>query len=556
MIDNQTIADQLILLSKLMEIHGENPFKARSYALAAFEIEKLNRPIATYSAEEIQQIKGIGEAIGKKIQQIIQEGQFPLLQKYLATTPAGVQEMLQIKGLGPKKIRVIWKEMGIESIGELLYACHENRLLHQKGFGPKSQESIKNEILFYLSQKGKFLYAEVEPFATEIWQRLKQQFPSAHVTYTGAYRRQLEIIDRLEMLTDASPEQVQHVFPEARFQQTKTSLLVQPQQPPLEILFTTPESWGSALFVHTGSPEFVKNYETQFPQVMGRMYPEEEMLFTAAGLEVIPPCLRDDTRWIEKARLHQLPQLIQPTDIRGIIHAHSQWSDGLHSLEMMAKACMQQGFEYLVICDHSQSAFYANGLTPERVKAQHQEIDALNKQLHPFKIFKGIEADILPDGRLDYPDEILASFDIVIASVHSALQMPLEKAMQRLLKAIAHPFTTILGHMTGRLLLSRNGYPVDHNIIIQACKENHVVIELNAHPRRLDIDWRWIPQAVEAGVMLSIDPDAHQINGFQDVRYGVLAAQKGGLTATQNLSSMGRRELEAYLQKIKQQKSS
>jgi len=554
MIDNQTIADQLILLSKLMEIHGENPFKARSYALAAYEIEKLNKPITTFTAEEIQQIKGIGEAIGKKIQQIIRDAQFPLLQKYIDNTPPGVIEMLQIKGLGPKKIRVIWKEMGIESIGELLYACHENRLLHHKGFGPKSQESIRNEILFYLSQKGKFLYAEAVHLAAEIRQQWETHLPQSHFTYTGSFRRQMEIIDRLEILTDALPEQIQKLFPEATWLDANTLQLIRPQHPPLYIFFSSSEKWGTDLFRSTGSADFVKHMEKQFPEIVTRNYSEEEKLFFDAGLDVIPPCLRDDARWIEKARLHQLPQLIEVKDIKGIVHAHSQWSDGMHSLEEMATACKQQGFEYLVICDHSQSAFYANGLTAERVQAQHQEIDELNARLHPFKIFKGIEADILADGRLDYPDEVLALFDVVIASVHSSLQMPQEKAMQRLLKAIANPFTTILGHMTGRLLLTRNGYPVDHLAIIEACKAHKVIIELNAHPRRLDIDWRWIPQAVDAGIMLSIDPDAHAIDGFNDIRYGVLAAQKGGLTAAQNFSSFSRDEMEAYLLKIRKEK--
>ncbi|MBX5439421.1 MAG: DNA polymerase/3'-5' exonuclease PolX, partial [Thermoflavifilum sp.] len=529
----------------------ENPFKARSYALAAFEIEKLNRPLASLSPGEIRQIKGIGEAIGKKIELMLQEGKFPLLEKYLAETPAGVQEMLHIKGLGPKKISIIWKEMGIESIGELLYACHENRLLHHKGFGPKSQESIKQEILFYLSQKGKFLYAEIASQVKEALEQLQQRFPQAQFVCVGDFRRQLEIIDRIEILTDVLPQELQKAFPGASFQDEQSLRLPLSSHLPVQIFFATAENWGTKLFVHTGSTGFVQHMEKQFPGLLSRDFAKEEALFADAHLQVIPPCLRDDPHWIKQARSHQLPSLIQVNDIKGIIHAHSHWSDGAQSLEEMAKACMQQGFEYLVICDHSQSAFYANGLSPERIKAQHQEIDALNASLHPFKIFKGIEADILPDGRLDYPDEILASFDVVIASVHSGLNMPQEKAMQRLLKAISHPFTTILGHMTGRLLLSRNGYPVDHHAIIQACKQHRVIIELNAHPRRLDIDWRWIPEATEAGVMISIDPDAHHISGFQDIRYGVLVAQKGGLTARQNFSSLSKHELEAYLLKRK-----
>jgi DNA polymerase (family 10) len=242
--------------------------------------------------------------------------------------------------------------------------------------------------------------------------------------------------------------------------------------------------------------------------------------------------------------------LIQPNDIKGIIHSHSQWSDGAHTIEEMAKACIDQGFEYLVISDHSKSAFYANGLTEERIKEQHRYVDELNEQFKPFKIFKGIECDILNDGALDYSNNVLSTFDLVIASVHSNLKMTEDKAMMRLLNAIRNPYTTILGHMTGRLLLSRPGYPVDHVSVIDACVENHVAIELNAHPRRLDIDWRWIDYALEKGVLISIDPDAHSVEGY-DCRYGVLAAQKGGLTKQRNLSSFSLQEFEAYLQKRK-----
>jgi DNA polymerase (family 10) len=249
-----------------------------------------------------------------------------------------------------------------------------------------------------------------------------------------------------------------------------------------------------------------------------------------------------------------LPELVKPNDIRAIIHSHSNWSDGVNTIEEMASECIKRGYEYLVISDHSKSAFYANGLNEERLREQHRYIDELNAKLRPFKIFKSIESDILNDGSLDYTDNILSTFDLVIASVHSNLKMTEEKAMTRLLKAIENPYTTILGHPTGRLLLSRNGYPVDHKKIIEACAANHVVIELNAHPRRLDVHWQWIDYAIENGVLLSIDPDAHALDGFDDIQYGVLAAQKGGLTKENNLSSFSLKEFEVWLTKNKELK--
>ena len=237
-----------------------------------------------------------------------------------------------------------------------------------------------------------------------------------------------------------------------------------------------------------------------------------------------------------------------------MIHSHSNWSDGANTVEEMATELISRGFEYLVLSDHSKVAVYANGLSEERIREQHRYIDELNNRLQPFRIFKSIECDILNDGSMDYSNEILSTFDLVIASVHSNLKMNEEKAMSRLLKAIENPYTTILGHMTGRLLLSRNGYPVDHEKIIDACAANHVVIEINAHPRRLDIDWKWIDYAIRKKVLLSIDPDAHALEGFDDIKYGVLAAQKGGLTKENNLSSFSLKAFEIFLSERKKLK--
>jgi DNA polymerase (family 10) len=270
----------------------------------------------------------------------------------------------------------------------------------------------------------------------------------------------------------------------------------------------------------------------------------EENVFAALNLPYIPAYLREDP-----GVFNDLPgqAVIQPGDVKGIVHCHSTWSDGNSSIEELARACMTANMEYLVISDHSKSAFYANGLQEARIIEQQKQIEALNNQLAPFRIFKSIECDILNDGTLDYPDEVLSTFDLVIASVHSNLKMTQEKAMTRILKAIQNPYTTILGHLTGRLLLSRNGYPVDHKTVIDTCAAHHVVIELNAHPRRLDMDWRWIKYAIQQGVLISIDPDAHYIHGFDDIRYGVLSAQKAGLTSNHNLSSFSLKNFEDFI---------
>lgn len=303
------------------------------------------------------------------------------------------------------------------------------------------------------------------------------------------------------------------------------------------------------LFNTTGSEEFLQTFRSLYPELKYDQLEtdNDRSVFEKAGMPYILPCLRETSTIIEQAQQGLLPQLIQASDIRSIIHSHSNWSDGTNTLEEMAQECIKRGYEYLVISDHSQTAAYANGLKEDRILAQHKQIDELNQRFTPFKIFKSIESDILNDGSLDYPETVLKTFDLVIASVHSNLNMSEEKAMTRLLKAIENPYTSILGHMTGRLLLSRNGYPVDHKKIIDACAVNQVVIEINAHPRRLDMDWRWISYAVEKGVLLSINPDAHFLEGFDDVKFGVLAAQKGGLSKESNLSSFSLSEFETWL---------
>ncbi|HNP54052.1 MAG TPA: PHP domain-containing protein, partial [Ferruginibacter sp.] len=313
----------------------------------------------------------------------------------------------------------------------------------------------------------------------------------------------------------------------------------------IRIIPVAPASYAETLLRSSSSDLFYQSWKNKAGDA--HAFETEEACFTSLQFPYIPPFYREDPSVLENPAQIAKP-CIQLSDIRGIIHSHSQWSDGSQTLEAMALAAREAGLEYLVISDHSQSAFYANGLSVERIKEQHSEIDRLNAKLHPFKIFKSIEADILNDGSLDYSDQLLSTFDLVIASVHSNLKMSEEKAMMRLLKAIENPYTTILGHMTGRLLLSRPGYPVNHDAIIDACARHRVIIELNANPNRLDMDWRFIRKALDKNVLISIDPDAHEIAGYQDNFYGVLVAQKAWLQPHQNLSSFTLQAFESFLE--------
>ncbi|MET0394777.1 MAG: helix-hairpin-helix domain-containing protein [Chitinophagaceae bacterium] len=565
--DNYAIADNFSLLSKLMDIHGDNSFKAKTYSIAAFNIENLPVQISDTPREKLFSLKGIGESVGSKVIEMLDTGNLAVLQDYISRTPAGVIEMLNIKGIGPKKIHTIWKQMEVESLGELLYACNENRLTLFKGFGEKTQQNVQEAIEFYFQNQGSFLYAQIDEVFTQVDGYLKKLFSPEKVHVTGAFRRQELVIHELDFVILEKNETIKPKFqtahPPELLEETISSLLYRLKNGLKLRLHTGEKGMAERLFLTSGSPAFLGAFQAAYPAITYAVTdtPDDESVFAEAGLCYIPAYRREFPSILQKAK-DPLPLPLQPCDVKGVIHTHSNWSDGIYTIEDMAKECMGKGFEYLVISDHSKAAAYAKGLTEERIREQHRYIDELNQRFTPlpdgrpsFKIFKSIECDILNDGSMDYTDDILATFDLVIASVHSNLKMTEEKAMARLLKAISNPYTAILGHMTGRLLLSRKGYPVDHRAIIDACAAHEVAIELNAHPRRLDMDWEWIEQAMEKNVLISIDPDAHNLEGFGDIRYGVLAAQKGGLTKERNLSSFSLQEFEAWLQQRKQRKN-
>lgn len=440
--------------------------------------------------------------------------------------------------------------MGIESIGELLYACEENRLINYKGFGAKTQQSIQDSLNYYLQNQGSFLYQQVQDIVSQIENALSIQFPKDRHQVSGHYKRQMETLDFLDIVTTTTSKDLTDWLQEKGFTCETTPGYLSCKGPDhFELRWHVVED--NRFFIQdfslACSPEFWIAWQELPGFDRTKIFPSELALFEQVQIPFIPAAQREDPAIIQHAKTKGLNPTIQKTDIKGIIHSHSTWSDGLHTIEQMAVAAKEQGLEYLVISDHSKSAFYANGLQEDRIRAQHKEIDLLNKKLAPFVIFKSIESDILNDGSLDYPDEILDLFDLVIASIHSNLKMTEEKAMMRLMNAIENPYTSILGHATGRLLLSRKGYPINHEAIIAACAANDVVIELNAHPRRLDMDWRYIHQAMEKEVLISINPDAHAIDGFEDCAYGVLVAQKAGLTAAQNLSSFSLAEMMEFV---------
>lgn len=533
---NKEIAKSFQQLGQLMELHKDNPFKIKSYANAYMKLRKLERPLAEMSAAEISALPGIGAAITAKIEELTTVGKMETLEQWKEKTPSGVVEMLEIGGFGPKKIEAIWKGLEVESIGELLYAVNENRLVELKGFGAKTQEDLKQKLEFYLRNSGHYHYRTLQAPAATLVTALHKLGGKSELT--GAIRRCCVTLTAIEILTTLPATTYRELLDEElKFEGF-----------PVTFYTCQPEEWGSKQFRYTASVEFMAAFMQRFPGIDFKGLATEEEVFAKAGIPVVVPELRE-TEWaLQLAIQNGLPELVTTSDIRGVVHSHSTYSDGINSLREMALAARDKGFGYLLITDHSQSAFYANGLKEDRVRAQWAEIEALNLELAPFRILKGIESDILNDGSLDYPEEVLQEFDVIIASVHSNLRMDEEKATERLITAIKNPYTHILGHPTGRLLLSRAGYPIDHRAVIDACAEHRVCIEVNANPMRLDLDWSWIPYAMERGVLISINPDAHSVGGIDDIHYGVLAARKGGLTKSGCLNTLEVDEFLARLQ--------
>jgi DNA polymerase (family 10) len=563
-LDHKAILNRLKLCIQLLELHEENPFKIRGYQGGLNALERLEGDLMELSEQELAQVPGIGKSILEAIQSLKSSGSFSTLDALLEQTPAGVLEILQVKGLGPKKVQVLWKELGITSTHELMEACQSGKVAQTKGFGEKTQEAIIQSLLFKASTSGKWLFADIEETIDSLAIQLQQQLPGAQVRVVGDFARRLEIIAEGEYLVAA-----------ADLQPVKSSLMQlagitwnkvhsgpmtwrgKLEEPELQLVihFCKLEELASKELLFVASKahlsSWVNEQETVGELIRKSKFESEEAFFQQNNLQFIPREMREGMGEVELAKAGTLPTLLENSDLKGILHNHSTYSDGKHTLRQMAEHCKALGYEYLGISDHSRTASYAGGLEIEKVAKQQAEIDALNQELAPFRIFKGIESDILPDGSLDYPAEVLGSFDFIVSSVHSVLNMDLKRATDRLLTAIHNPYTTILGHPTGRLLLRREGYPIDHKAIIDACAEKQVVIEINANPWRLDLDWRWVRYAMEQGAMLSINPDAHEMEGYADMQYGVWIGRKGGLTKELTLNALSGVEIGSYFEKRK-----
>ncbi len=554
----------------LLELGGDNPFKTRAYYNAARTLENLNDDLPTLIREQrLSDIPGFGEAIVKKITEGVTTGTIEYYEKLKAATPPGLLQFLRIPGLGPKKINQIYSVLGISSIDELEKACLANKLAGLVGLGVKTQEKILAGIQFVRDHQGQYLWHEAWTIGLSIKNELAQNPAVIKIELAGSLRRFKEVVHDIDFIaaTDTPGAVVDSFVKLPQVDKitsrgdTKISVILK-SGIGADLRLVKPAEYAHALQHFTGGKEhnttlrhlakeqgFKVNEYGLFPK--GNAEPQycrdEAEIYQTLGLKYIPPELREDQGEIQAAGLGKLPVLIEPQDLKGIFHIHTVYSDGVNTLREMVEACIERGFSYAGIADHSQIAAYAHGLSAKALEKQFNEIDVLNREYPHFKVFKGIEADILPSGELDYSPDVLARFDFVVGSIHSQFRMGKEEMTARILKALDSPYLTMLGHPTGRILLERTGYELDLERILAKAAEKRVAIEFNANPYRLDLDWRWCRKAKELGVLISINPDAHSIGELDLARSGVLVARKGWLEAKDVLNTRNLNEVEKLL---------
>ncbi|MBT3182299.1 MAG: DNA polymerase/3'-5' exonuclease PolX [Deltaproteobacteria bacterium] len=539
-------------LAMLAELNDESPFKSRAYMNAARIILDLTDDLETLVNENsLTDIEGIGQNIAAKIVELVNTGKLKSYDKLRALVPDGVFQMLKISGLGPKKVKVLWKKYAITNLGDLKMSCERHALKALPGFGIKTEENILAGIESLKKFSGKWLYIEAQRWAEEVLSDVAKIKGVVRVEIAGSIRRKKEVVKDIDIV--AAADNSAHIM-KAFVSLPYVDRIVQHGKTKSEVILNSGiqcdlrvvsnDEYPFALHHFTGSKEhnvrmrglakskgIKMNEYGLFEGKSKRGIPckDEADIFKAFGLDYIEPELREDMGEVDAAGEGVLPQLIEGSDLKGILHVHTNYTDGEATIEEMALAAKSRGYEYIAICDHSQNLTVVGGLKPADVRKQHKEIDALNKRIKNFTILKGIEVDILADGSLDYSDKVLSSFDIVIAAVHTRFKMSEEDMTRRIIRAVENPHVDILAHPTGRLLLTREPYLVDMKRVIDAIGNHKKAVEINAHPQRLDLDWRWMRYAKGRGAKFAICPDAHSTDGIDNVINGVNVARKGWL---------------------------
>lgn len=548
--DNRVVSGVLEDVANLMELNGENPFRARAYTGAARAIETLETPVDDLVAEDtLSEIKGIGKTLAREVAELIETGSMKRHRDLLKAVPEGLAEMSEIPGLGGKRLRTIYETLGISDIDALAKACASGAVEQLKGFGRKSAESISQGIEYLQTHRGQYLLSTACSEAEELLDFLRGHPEVVRAEVAGSIRRWKETTKDVDLVASTEdPEGVAAAFaagPQVARVIAKGSTMVSVELKSgmnADLRIVEDAGFANALHHFTGSKEHNTQMRSR-AKSRGLKLNEyglfdgeetvpcaiEEEIFKALDLNYIPPEMREGIGEIERAEDGALPRLLELDDLEGTVHVHTQHSDGRGTIEAMARAANGLGYGYIGICDHSFAAGYAGGLSEERVRAQWEEIDEVQSRLEGIRILKGTEVDIMVDGRLDFDDDFLEEFDLVVASVHSVFGMDGVTATERVIRAVENRNVDILGHITGRLLLSRDGYPLDIPAVLDAAAASHTAIEINAHPRRLELDWRYLALAREKGVKISVNTDAHGAEGLEDMVYGVRIARKGGL---------------------------
>ena len=569
--DKNQVANLLDEIASLLELkEGSNPFEVRAYQNAARAVNGLDGDIEQLTHEgKLKGVPGLGSTIIKRIEEAVETGHIALYDELVETTPPVKLEMMRIPGVGPKKINAIYSQLHVNSIPDLIQACEENKVAALPGFGKKTQDKIVQGIAFLAQHAGRFLYPVAEEEASHIYAVLKELPEIVRLQVAGSLRRRRETIGDIDMVvsvadsaSESARRKIMDVFTSQPSVQaitgkgeTKSSVVLS-SGINMDLRVVNDSQFPYTLHHFTGSKEHhiplrrralsmnmtINDYglfKGKEPHLELVPCKDETDIYGALGMAYIEPELREDMGEIEAAVNGTLPALVQESDLRGVLHVHSTWSDGQNTIREMAEACIARGLTYLGLTDHSKTAAYAGGLNEEDLRRQHEEIDLLNKEyagrLH---ILKGIECDILRDGSLDFADDVLATLDFVVASIHSLFNLSPEEQTQRMLRAISNRYVDIIGHPTGRILLGRDGYVLDLDAVIDAAAEHGVCIEINAHPSRLDLDWRYLHRARDKGIKIPIDPDAHVISGLDDMRFGIGIARKGWLRTSDVLNTM------------------
>lgn len=540
-------------IALLLELKGENPFKTRAYNTGAEIVETFSGDIVSRAAaNDLKGVKGLGEALQQKLHELAVTGKLEFYERLRVEFPEGILDLFDVQGLGAKKIKVLWEQLKIGNLADLKTACESGAVAELPGFGEKTAAKILESLAFRASHADEFRLEQVAPVVETILEMLRDHPNVSRAGVAGSYRRAKETVHDLDFLVATRrPGPVMEEFVNLPMVEkvlgqgdTKASVLLK-SGVQCDLRAVTSAEYACAMVYFTGSKEhnvalrqralargYSLNEYALTPTTEDGAAPEcyeEADVYRELGLEYVEPELRENTGEIQAAETGDLPKLVELTNLRGVFHNHTTWSDGVNSLAEMAEEAQELGLQYLGIADHSKSSFQANGLNEARLRAQMKEIRQLNEGYEGFRIFTGSEVDILKDGSLDFPDDLLAELDYVVASVHNAFTLPEAEMTKRIIRAMENPHVTMLGHLTGRLLLQRPSYAVNVPAVIEAAAATGTIIELNANPWRLDMDWRWWKLAREKGVKCAINPDAHSTRGLHDVYYGVRLARKGWL---------------------------